>query len=139
MKRMIRIRRDRNRGQSMVELAVAMPLLLFFMLGTLDVGRVFFDYIQLRQAVVEGATYGTRHPTDAGGINTTVTEHNIPADTTVSSAVSGDCSNPLGGGEITVSAHHVFTPMFFSTLSVIAPGVDWNIQVNASSTMRCMT
>src|SRR5262249_28164011 len=60
-KAMSRPRVERGeRGQGLVEFAVAMPLLLLILLGTIDMGRVFFDYIEMRQAAVEGATYGAR-------------------------------------------------------------------------------
>src|SRR4051794_38715295 len=122
-----------TRGQSLVELAVCTPMLMLLLLGTLDVGRVFFDYISMRNAVVEGATYGTRHPSDTGGIQQVVEEHGIPADTAVGSFTTGDCSNPQGGGSVHVQASRTFTPIFFATLSSVASGVDWNIRVSASS------
>src|SRR6188472_3639206 len=112
--------RSRPRGQSIVELALCMPLLMLIMLGTIDFGRVFFDYIQMRNAVVEGATYGTRHPADTSGIQTAAIENNIPGNTVITTTLSGNCSEPQGGGSVTVEADHQFTPMFFATLSAVA-------------------
>jgi Flp pilus assembly protein TadG len=128
-----------TRGQSIVELALCTPLLMLIMLGTIDFGRVFFDYIQMRNAVVEGATYGTRHPADTSGIQTAAMENNVPGDTVITTTISGDCSKPQGGGSVTVEADHTFTPMFFTTLSTVASSVDWSFNVHAASTMRCMT
>jgi len=128
-----------RQGQSIVELALCLPFLMLLMLGTIDVGRVFFDYIELRNAVVEGATYGTRHPADVGGIAGAVSEHSIPASTIISSYTTGVCDQPQGGGSITVAATHTFTPIFFGTLSSFFPDVDWSFDVHAESTMRCMT
>src|SRR5947207_1531652 len=54
--------RGRRRGQSMVELALMMPLLALIMVGTLDMGRVFFYYTRLSDAVKEGALFGMRTP-----------------------------------------------------------------------------
>jgi Flp pilus assembly protein TadG len=51
-----------------VEFAFGVPLLLFLLLGTLDLGQLFFDYVQLRNAVREGAAYGSRTPLDEAGI-----------------------------------------------------------------------
>ena len=136
----IRLRQSKTeRGQSIVELAICTPLLLLLMLGTVDFGRVFFDCIQMRNAVVEGATYGTRHPADAGGIETAAFEHNIPADTVITSSTSGDCGSPQGGGSITVEADHTFTPMYVTTLSALFSSVSWSFNVHANATMRCMT
>ncbi len=58
MKRFRRHRETSKRGQSLVEFSLSLPLLLLILLGTIDVSRLFFDYIQMRQAVVEGTTYG---------------------------------------------------------------------------------
>ena len=131
--------RGNSSGQSIVELALCMPLLMLILLGTVDVGRVFFDYIQMRNAVVEGATYGTRHPTDTLGIQTAAFENNIPGDTAITATISGNCTQPQGGGSVTVEADHLFTPVLFATLSSVAPSVDWSFNVHASSKMRCMT
>ena len=126
-------------GQSIVELALTMPLLLLVMLGTIDVGRVFLDYIEMRNAVVEGATYGARHPLDGGGIAAVVNAHGIPDSAVISSSTNGSCGEPQGDGTITVSTRFSVTPLFFASLSSVASGVDWNFDVGASSTMRCLT
>jgi len=135
-------RRDGSRasaGQSVVELALTMPLLLLVLLGTIDVGRVFLDYIEMRNAVVEGATYGTRHPFDGAGIAAAVDDHGIPDSAVISSSTNGSCGEPQGDGTVTVSTRFSFTPLFFASLSSVASGVDWNFDVGASSTMRCLT
>jgi Flp pilus assembly protein TadG len=129
----------RSSGQSVVELAICMPVLLLLLLGTVDMGRVFFDYIEMRNAVVEGATYGSRHPGDTGGITTAVVRHGIPADTAITTGTSGECFQPQGGGSVTVTATRTFTPIFLGGLNIVAPDVNWNFTVRASSTIRCMT
>lgn len=39
-----------------------MPLLLLFFAGAADLGRVFFNFVALENAVKEGAMYGSRYP-----------------------------------------------------------------------------
>ncbi len=51
-----------RRGQSLVELALIMPLLALLLLGTVDLSRVFFYYTRLSSAVLEGAFYGGHLP-----------------------------------------------------------------------------
>jgi Flp pilus assembly protein TadG len=128
-----------RRGQSLVELSVALPLLLLFLLGTLDVGRAFFDYIQMRNAVVEGATYGQRQPLDTGGIVGATEEHGLPADAVVSVSADGNCNVPGATGNVTVEATRVFTPIFFGTLSAISDGMSWSFALHVHETMRCLT
>lgn len=57
-----------ERGQSLMELALMMTLLLVILAGILDIGRAYFTYVALRDAAGEGAYYGSIHPTwhDAG-------------------------------------------------------------------------
>jgi Flp pilus assembly protein TadG len=128
-----------RQGQGLVELAVALPLLLLFLLTTIDVGRVFFDYIQMRNGVVEGATYGQRKPFDTGGIVATAAEHGMPADAAVSVSADANCDVPGATGSVRVEASRTFTPIFFGTLSAITDGGSWSITLRAHETMRCLT
>jgi PKD repeat protein/Flp pilus assembly protein TadG len=55
-------------GQSLVEFAVVLPVLLVLVLIAVDFGRVFFTTIQLANAVREAAHYGAQYPTDSAGM-----------------------------------------------------------------------
>jgi Flp pilus assembly protein TadG len=63
-----------ERGQSLVELALAFPLLLLILLGLADFGRAFFYTSAIANAAREGAAYaslnagssGTATPTTVG-------------------------------------------------------------------------
>lgn len=50
------------RGQSLVELAVSLPVLVLLLLGTVDFGMAIFSYSILRDAAQEGAFYGSFDP-----------------------------------------------------------------------------
>src|SRR5215211_4856834 len=107
----------RTPGQGIVEFALALPFLMLIMLGTIDLGRMFFDYIDMRSAVVEGAQYAARNPTNSTGIVTTTKETGVPANTVVSSSTTGSCTIAGGTGDITVTATSLFQPIttgFFS-------------------------
>jgi Flp pilus assembly protein TadG len=126
-------------GQGIVELALSMPLLLLLMLGTIDLGRVFFDYVQLRNAVREGAGYGARMPTDTAGITLRVNRHGIPSATTVTTwcdncGTSG--GQATGTGTVFVQAKHTFTPVttkFLQTWFGLGP-----INLTVTSQMRVL-
>ncbi|MBN1811298.1 MAG: pilus assembly protein [Anaerolineae bacterium] len=47
--------RDRPCGQSLVEVALALPILLMLMLGLLDFGRAYYALVTLSDAASEGA------------------------------------------------------------------------------------
>ena len=51
--------RRRERGQSLVEAAVILPILLLLVAAVVDFGRAFDAYIVLTNAVREGARFGT--------------------------------------------------------------------------------
>lgn len=52
-------RKPAEKGQSMVELAVGIIVLLILLAGIVDMGRMLFFYISLRDATQEGAVYGS--------------------------------------------------------------------------------
>ncbi len=52
-----------ERGQSLVEMAIALVILLLLVGGIVDLGRAFFTFMALRDAVQEGALYGSVNPT----------------------------------------------------------------------------
>jgi Flp pilus assembly protein TadG len=47
----------RRRGQGLVEMALITPLLVFMLLGIVDLGRAYYQYTVMTQAVREGARY----------------------------------------------------------------------------------
>lgn len=58
------VRRDRGRprGQSLVELALILPVLMLLFAGALDLGRVFYSQITIENAAKEGALEASRNP-----------------------------------------------------------------------------
>ena len=133
-------RRGRHRGQSIVELALALPVLLLLLLGTIDLGRVFLDYIELRSAVREGAGYGARMPEDTNGILVRVNEDGVPAGTSTTVGTAGVCTTTAGKPDgvctITVTANNTFTPVTTSFLQSwfgLGP-----IEMEVSASMRVL-
>jgi len=57
-----------ERGQSLVELAISLVIILWLLAGAVEFGLAFFQYIQLRDAAQEGALYGSVNPSDTAGI-----------------------------------------------------------------------
>ncbi|HET9913295.1 MAG TPA: TadE/TadG family type IV pilus assembly protein [Anaerolineales bacterium] len=50
------------KGQSLVELAISLVILLIILAGAVEFGIIFFQYVQLRDAAQEGALYGSIYP-----------------------------------------------------------------------------
>jgi Flp pilus assembly protein TadG len=61
-----------ERGQSLVELAISLVLLLLLVSGIVEFGMAFFQFVQLRDAAQEGALYGSIHPSDLANIEARV-------------------------------------------------------------------
>src|SRR5512138_2139704 len=57
-----------ERGQSLVELAISLVVLLYLLSGVVEFGIAFFQFIQLRDAAQEGALYGSINPQNDTGI-----------------------------------------------------------------------
>ena len=55
--------RHRSRGQSLVELALLLPVMMMLFAGALDLGRVFYSQITIENAAKEGALEAARNPT----------------------------------------------------------------------------
>ncbi len=53
-----------HRGQSLVEFALLLPLLLVLIVSTIELGRLFFTKIVITNAAREGAYYLTMNPSD---------------------------------------------------------------------------
>lgn len=55
--------KKQEKGQSLLELAISMTILLILLAGVADVGRMLFLYMSMRDAAQEGAVYGSIYPT----------------------------------------------------------------------------
>jgi Flp pilus assembly protein TadG len=51
-----------ERGQSLVELAISLPVMILLLLGAVDFGMAIFSYAIIRDAAQEGALYGSFNP-----------------------------------------------------------------------------
>ena len=55
--------RRSERGQSLVEFSLFVVFLSVLLAGVVDLGRVYFTYLALKDAAGEGAYFGTAYPT----------------------------------------------------------------------------
>lgn len=59
---MKRQKKNKRRGQSLIEVAIALPVLLLVLSGLFEVGRALLFLIAVENAAAEGALYGATHP-----------------------------------------------------------------------------
>ncbi|MGC9469170.1 MAG: TadE family protein [Anaerolineae bacterium] len=67
-------RNKREAGQSLVEAALALPVIVMLMLGLLDFGRAYYALVSLKDAADEGAAYASMNPSDILGIRRRASE-----------------------------------------------------------------
>jgi len=100
---------DAAKGQAMVEAALTLPLLLLFLVGIADLGRVFTAYQALANAAREGARYCALHPGDSAGTRLRITGElggYVAADTAVVV-----CPVVARGQPVTVTVAGTFAPI----------------------------
>jgi len=96
-----------ERGQSLVELAMSLTIIMLLLAGAVDFSIAYFSFAAMQDAAQEGALYGSINPDDEAGIITRVRSASTnPVDLANVDAVdvvvtlSGDACE---GNEVTVN------------------------------------
>src|SRR5262249_57630593 len=106
-------RRDKARGQSLVEFALVLPILLFLTLIALDFGRVYLGYINLQNMARIAANFAANNSSAWDGVV-------VPQDATlktkyynqiIADASAINCRLVDANGDGTINADD-FTPTF---------------------------
>ena len=120
------------KGQSLVEFALTLPLLLLILIGILDLGRITATYVILENAAREGARYGATHPGQTTGITQRArAEASGSIVNSTQIQITCDPSNCSGslGSPLKVYASYPFT---FITTYLFAGLNTLNISTNAT-------
>jgi Flp pilus assembly protein TadG len=118
-------RRDkRERGQALVEFAVAAPVMLIVIVGLFDVGRLVYINNELSHAAREGARWGAvqgRAADQAAGTNTGVTDAvNAGIVVAPGTNVTVACSD-VGAGTTTCASGDLLTVNVSAAVAPITP------------------
>lgn len=111
-----------EKGQSLVELALMITFILILLAGVVDLGRMMYEYLSMRDAAQEGAGYGSIYPGYCNQIAARTLDNLPDNHYTVSVTVSGkscteaydlDKAQPLpsygcAGKILTVALDHDF-------------------------------
>jgi len=57
--------RNHERGQSLIELALSLVVMLMLLTGAVEFGLALFQYVTMRDAAQEGALFGSINPVEA--------------------------------------------------------------------------
>ena len=114
-----------RRGQSLVELALTLPVLFFLTAGVLDLAHIFSVAGICANAVREGARYGATNPTDTDGITTRVIVEaaGAPLTLTASQVTVTTPSGTTSGSPVTVQVTHQVALMLAPALGLAQPTI----------------
>jgi len=104
----------KERGQSLVEVAITMPILILLVMGILDLGRAYYASITLADAAAEGAAYAALHPSRTVQIIERVADGSNPLVVIDPARISVYAPDTTPGRQITVTVQYdyqVLTPM----------------------------
>ena len=129
----------RERGQSLMELALSMTFILILLAGVVDLGRAFFTYVTLRDATQEGAAFGAYEPEDESAIiQRAMQTSNSPVNLSAGAVqFDVDVSAACAGGEVTVTATYSDFPVTMPFLGALIGRQAFDI--SASSTDDVLT
>ncbi len=95
-------RRRRSRGQSLVEFALVLPILLMLTLITLDFGRVYLGYINLQSMARIASNFAANNPDAWDATNPDVAAQTRYKNQIIADAVASNCVLPKVNGVTTV-------------------------------------
>jgi uncharacterized membrane protein len=101
-------RKDREKGQSLTEMALVLPVVLVILAVVLDLGRLYYITVALTDAAGEGATYAAINPKDTTGAITRAQEASggfVQIDTGM---VTVDAPAIAAGAPVTVTVRYNF-------------------------------
>jgi Flp pilus assembly protein TadG len=141
-----------ERGSSLVELALLLPLLLLMFLGVVEIGRIFYVSIEVNNAARAGAAYGAQSNVTAGdtagmervaqqdapnvpGLQATASYYCACSNDAGTVTGAGPCTDTCGAGNHEVIFVKVNTSASFTTLSHF-PGLPTPLTTYGQAIMR---
>ena len=134
--------KQREKGQSLTEMALSITVIFILLGGLIDCMQLFFDFMALRDAAKEGVNYGIYNPADTSGIVNRVTgASNSPIIIEASQVLptfSGNVNASSGiacqGAVITVTVQYQYT-ITAPFLGTLIGGQTFPISTNAKGTV----
>ncbi len=113
----------RQHGQSLVEFALIVTLLLTMLLGMVDFAFAYYSQVVIRNAVAEGGYYAIQHPGDTAGTVTSIDKELLNRTfITKNSVVVTPCQDDgVGGKKTTIQAtytHHLLFSYLVPSMQV---------------------
>lgn len=146
--RRLQDRGSQETGQSLVELAITIPLLLLIVLGVVEFGQVAYTSIELSKAAMAGAQYGAQNGFTAAdstgiqgaasasapnlaGLTVTSTFSCVCSDGTASTCQLTDCPNSHIEETVSVKTQYSMQPI------IKLPSFASTFTLSGSASQRC--
>lgn len=131
IQRVVRLLRRGERGQSLVEFALVLPLFLILVFGIVDFGNALQDYITLSNATREGARLGV-----TGVPESTIRQRTLDTAAAVGGPVTVTVTNACGrvGESLRVRANYTYDPI--TPLGSFISGLAGGIPLSVTADMR---
>ena len=147
--------KTRQRGLAMVECVITLPLLLFLMLATAELGRVISQYDTLTKAVRDGARYAASTSANGstglvyispqiqaavGNLVATGNANGSGAALLPGFTASAVTVSDAGNGYVSVSATYTYQPLLGTTLPTFGFGnpISLSFTLTAGAVMRAL-
>ena len=134
-------RRQRSGGQSLVEFALILPIILLIMFGIVDFGLAFDASIGISNAAREGARQGTTVPstaaitarvrTVAGRLNDSRLAVTVTCKTAAGGACPGGIAGATAGSSVVVRvgySYPMITPIAFGTVIPLSSPAEMRVE-----------
>lgn len=120
---MKQLQRNGQKGQSLLEMALVLPVLLIILAGLLDLGRLYYAYVAIKDAAGEGATFAAIHPEESSRAELyervqTASGGLVRIDPAL---IKVDCPVIAAGATVTVTVGYSFT-VATPLVNAIVPG-----------------
>jgi Flp pilus assembly protein TadG len=104
-----------QRGQSLVEFALIIPIFLLLAVMIFDLGRAVYYYSAIHNAAREGARYGVVHPDDIPGMEAKAVKYAAGLGLTTANVTAGPGTPENVGGfpnpTVSVTVNYCFIPV----------------------------
>jgi Flp pilus assembly protein TadG len=146
--------RSCQRGVAVVEFTIALPLLLFLLLATAEVGRVLSQYDTLTKSVRDASRYVAGKALNPAGIVSISPQLSSETRNLLATGSIGGSGSPLlrglsasnvtvtnaGNGYVSVSVSYAYTPMLGASLPTFGLGrpISLAIPLKATVVMRAL-
>lgn len=124
-------REGKEKGQSLTEVALVLPVVLLILAGVLDLGRLYYVTVALTDAAGEGATYAAISPPTSPEVEAEIKARTqaasggmvqIEADE-VAVICPGNCADIVAGDPVTVTVGYDFTVATPVIYAIVPDGV----------------